>query len=243
MNPTQPPPKPAAKPTAPPPPPQPAKRFVLNSKNLRLILLSALGLSVILFAAVTILGSTILSSESKKMVGLKVKSQTAQAQLENLEQAKKQVQKYFFFKQVAATVIPNDKNQASDIVEIFKIADQAGINIESIKFPTSTLGGTTAAPQDATSAASTSKAISQAKPVTGIPGLYSLELDLQPEDDSHTPPSRQITFDKMIDFLSRIENNRHTAQITSITILPGGSAAGGNQGFSFNLSINVFIKP
>jgi Tfp pilus assembly protein PilO len=243
MNPT-PAPKPVAKPAAPPSPPQPGKRFALNSKNLRLILLGSLVLSVILFVAVAVLGTSILSSESKKMVDLKVKNQTAQAQLDNLEQAKKQVEKYSFFKQVAATVIPNDKNQAEDIVEINKMANQAGLNISSINFPPSTLGGgVSVAPQDATSTSSTTKAISQAKTVAGIPGLYSLQLDLQPESDVNTPPSKQITYAKMIDFLDRIENNRHTAQISKIEIQPSGAAASSNKGFSFTLSINVFIKP
>jgi type II secretory pathway pseudopilin PulG len=244
MNPAPPAKKPGAKPSASPPLPQPAKRVTLNSKNFRLVLLGVLSLSVMLFAVIAILGTSILSSESKKMVALKVKNQTAQAQLDNLEQARKQVDKYSFFKQVAATVIPNDKNQADDIVEINKMADQAGINISSINFPPSTLGGgVTVTPQDATSATSTSKAISQAKPVSGLPGLYSLELDLQPESDTNTPPSKQITYNKMIDFLNRIENNRHTAQITKIEIQPSGAAANSNKGFSFNLSINVFIKP
>jgi hypothetical protein len=249
MNPNPAPPpksKPAAKPAAATPAPT-AKRFVLDSKNLRLLLLAALALSVVLFIATFVLGSSILSSESQKMVDLKVKSQTAQTQLDNLEKAKKQVDKYSFFKQVAATVIPSDKDQADDIVEINKMADQAGIAIQSITFPPSSLGlgaaGLPVASSSSATNATASKTISQAKPVTGIPGLYSLELDIAPESDTNTPPSKLITYDKMLDFLSRIENNRHTAQISKVEIQPTGASASSNKGFSFSLSINVFIKP
>jgi hypothetical protein len=248
MNPNPAPPKPKAppKPAAPAPASAP-KRLVLDSKNLRIVLMAALALSVVLFIATFILGGSILSSESKKMVDLKVKNQTAQTQLDNLEQAKKQVEKYSFFKQVAATVIPNDKDQADDIVEINKMANLAGIAIQSITFPPSTLGlgisGLPAATTPAVTSPTASKAISQAKPVTGIPGLYSLELDIAPESDTNTPPSKLITYNKMLDFLSRIENNRHTAQITQVEIQPNGAAASSNKGFSFTLSINVFIKP
>ena len=214
----------------------------LDSKNLRWLLLGGLALSVVLFVAVTFLGLSILSSESKHMVDLKVQSQTADNQLSNLEQSKKDIEKYSYFKQVASTVIPNDKNQAETILEINQIAQAAGISIQSITFPASNLGAPAASASgttDATSSSSTSAAISQAKPVTGINGLYSLELTITPESDKTVPAAKQVTYAKMLDFLDRIENNRHTAQITNFNIQP----ASNNQTLGFSLTINIFIKP
>lgn len=214
----------------------------LDSKKLRLILFGLLALSLVLFAVIIVLGSSVLSSQSRKMVDLKVKSQTADNQLSNLEQSKKDIEKYSYFKAVAKSVIPNDKDQAVAVLEINQIAQASGISIQSIAFPSSTLGlrTTSVAPTaDATSASSTSAAISQAKPVTGIPGLYSLELVITPESGKDVPPVKQVTYDKMLDFLSRIENNRHTAQITQVNITP----AGDGQSLSFSLIINIFIKP
>lgn len=249
MNPaTAPKPTPKSKPDSQPAKPT-ARSFSLDSRMLRLILLGSLGLSILFFVLVLFAGSSTLGNESKKMVDLKVKSQSTQAQLDNLEQAKKQVEAYSFFKDVAQTVIPNDKDQAADVVEINNMAEESGIAIQSITFPASTLGLTTSTttattqPQDATSSSSTSKAISQAKPVTGIPGLYSLELTITPESDINTPANKQITYAKMLDFLNRIEDNRHTAQITSVIISPAGTINGGNKNFTFSLTTNIFIKP
>lgn len=225
-------------------------KFDFNSKTVRILLVAALVLAVAGFMATSVVGLSLLKDKSNSMVDLKIKSQTADAQLTNLEKAKKQVQQYAYFKDVAKTVIPSDKNQAEDIVEINQLASQAGISIQSITFPTSTLGlttsttSTTPASTDATSSSSTKSAISQAKPVTGIPGLYSLELTITPESASSAPADKQLTYAKMLNFLKLIENNRHTAQISEVDITPSGT---GNSvlgsGFTFILKINIFIKP
>jgi len=225
-------------------------KFNFNSKSIRIMLLAAIALAVVGFIATLVVGMSLLKSKSNSMVDLKVKSQTADTQLTNLEKAKKQVQKYAYFKDVAKTVIPADKNQAEDIIEINQLASEAGISIQSITFPISTLGltttttSTTTTTTDATSSNSAKSAISQAKPVTGIPGLYSLELTITPESMSTAPADKQLTYAKMLDFLDRIENNRHTAQITEVDITPSGignSVLG--SGFTFVLKINIFIKP
>lgn len=244
------------KPAAPPKPitqtpagaKKPKFRFDFNSKTIRLLLISGLALAVAAFLATLFIGLSVLKGKSNSMVDLKIKTQTADAQLSNLEKAKKQVQQYAYFKDVAKTVIPSDKNQAEDIIEINRLAGEAGISIQSITFPNSTLGLTTsttsATATDATTSSSSKTAISQAKPVSGISGLYSLELTITPESSSTAPPSKQLTYDKMLDFLNRIENNRHTAQITEVDITPsstGNSVLG--SGFTFVLKLNIFIKP
>jgi hypothetical protein len=216
--------------------------MTLNSKNLRAVLLGLLGLSIILFIAIIFLGLSALGTESRHMVELKIQSQTADSQLSNLEQSKKDIEKYSYFKDVAKSVIPNDKDQAEAVLEINQMADAAGLSIQSITFPASTLGAlpaTSSTTQDATASSSTSAAISQAKPVSSIPGLYSLELTITPETGISVPPDKQVSYAKILDFLNRIENNRHTAQITDVNIQP----ASNNQSLSFALSINIFIKP
>jgi len=227
---------------------KPKVKFNFNSKTIRLLLIAGIALAVAAFLATLVIGLSMLKSKSNEMVDLKVKNQTADAQLSNLEKAKKQVQQYSYFKDVAKTVIPSDKNQAEDIVEINRLAEESGISIQSITFPNSTLGLTTsttsASASDATSSSSAKTAISQAKPVSGIPGLYSLELTITPESASTAPASKQLTYAKMLDFLNRIEDNRHTAQITEVDITPsstGNSVLG--SGFTFVLKINIFIKP
>jgi hypothetical protein len=212
----------------------------LDSKNLRLIFIGSIALCVISFLAISFLGLSVLANKSTALVNLKAQSQTSNIQLSNLEESKKEIEKYAYFKTVAKTVIPSDKNQAEAVLEIFQIANASGIAIQSITFPASTLGlTTTLAQQDATSTSSTKSAITQAKPVSGIPGLYSLELTITPQSGTTAAPAQQITYSKMLAFLKGIENNRRTAQITQVDIQP----ADNNQSLSFTLTVNIFIKP
>ena len=200
-----------------------------------------MGLSVLIFFLVIFEGLSVLSSKSHRLVDTRVQSQTADAQLSNLEKTKKDVEKYSYFKSVAATVIPNDKNQAQAVLELNQMASQSGISLLSITFPTSTLGGgLTSTAADATSSSASSNAISQAKPVTGIPGLYGLQLTVTVDNSKTLPVAQVATYPKVLDFLNRIENNRRTAQITDVSILP---AQDNPSALGVTLVINIFMKP
>jgi hypothetical protein len=168
----------------------------------------------------------------------------------NLSKAKKDVDKYKYFNQVAVTVIPNDKNQAQAVSDIFQIASQSGLLLENVTFPSSTLGLKLAIPPTSTSTTPQStvssdkqKLLSQAKPVAGIAGLYSIELTITPQTGSAVPNNLQVTYPKLLDFLNRIERNRRTAQITQVSIQPLGNTTSPSQFINFTLSINIFIKP
>lgn len=222
----------------------------MNSKKIRNILYGLIALGGVIFLAVGFIGISMLDKKSQSMVELKVKSAQIDAQLINLSQAKKDVDKYKDFNAIAATVIPKDKNQVQAIADIFQMAERAGILLQSVTFPNSTLGSkpastATASGQSSAGSASTSTqaAISQAKPYSAVPGLYSLELTITPRSDETVPENRQVTFPKFISFLSAIENSRRTAQITNVTIQP--ITTDGNTGdlINFTLGINIFIKP
>ncbi len=212
-------------------------KIEFNSKIFRLILSVLLVLLGIGFFATAFHGISLLEKKSGEMVQLKSQSQSAQTQLNNLQIAKKEVKKYSYFKAVANTVIPSDKDQAEAVLEIYQLASQSGIAIQSVTFPASTLGSSIA--ESATSSAASKDVLTQAKPVPGIPGLYSLQLTITPQVGNTVPASQQVTYDKMLKFFRLIENNRHTAQITQVQIEP----AQGNLGLSFVLTINIFIKP
>ena len=216
----------------------------MNAKRLRLVLLGLIGLSVVLFFAICFLGLSKLSAQSQKMVSLKLQSKVLDYQLTSLVQAKKQVQQvYSYINSVASEVIPNDKDQAQAVLEINQIAQQSGIAIGSISFPASSLGGATVAGASA-AGASTSSLISQARPVPGINGLYAIQLTITPQTGTQLPPEQQVTYAKMLDFLSRIEKNQRTAQITQVTVDPIGAGTGGAaSSISFTITVNIFIKP
>lgn len=218
----------------------------MNGKQLKLLLPGLLGISLVVFVLILFSGLSMLEEKSKKLSTLKLQSRVANDQLASLAAAKKDVAQYAYFKTVAKTVLPNDKDQAQAVLDIFQLASESGISIQSITFPTSTLG--LAIPTTGQAAASavgapSSSVLSQAKPVAGINGLYSIELAIAPESGDKVPPDKQVTYPKMLDFLNRLEHNRRTAQITQVRIQPQGTNAAPSPYINFSLSVNIFIKP
>ena len=216
-----------------------------TSKQLRWILLGLLGLVAVIFVSVMFIGLSILGSKSQKMVDLKLQSEATENQLTNLGLAKKQIKQYGFFKTVAQEVIPNDKDQATAVLQINEFASAAGFKLQDITFPASTLGLTTSGTPTSVSAqtASPGTVLSQARPVTGIPGLYSVQLTVTPQTDKSLPDSQQVSYDKLIYFLGRIESNHRTAQISQIIVTPIYNDDGSVRCLNFTLTINIFIKP
>lgn len=217
----------------------------MNSKRLRMILLACLGSMALFFVLNYAVGMSLLSKKSQKMVSLKSENKALEAQLISLAQAKREVQQYSYFKDVAKSVIPNDKDQAQAVIDIIRMANESGIVIQSITFPSSTLGGPlSATPAQGAAAAApntAASATSQAKAVPGIAGLYSLELTIAPSVSPDLPANKRVTYPKMIDFLQRIERNRRTAQIINVNIEPPKSSE--DQTMNFTLIINIFMKP
>lgn len=211
-----------------------------SARQLRFILLGLLGISIIAFIAAAVLGLNALSQRSSELVDLKLKSKTLDAQLTSLAVAKKQVEQYAYFNDVAKTVLPSDKDQAKAVLTIFQLAKESGIAIASITFPTSNLG---AGAGSTSATSSSSAAISQAKPVEGIKGLYSLQLTITPETGQTVPADRVVTYAKFLDFIKRIENDRRTAQITQVAIQPVLDNSGPTDVINFTLIINIFIRP
>jgi len=215
----------------------------VDSKRLRLILIGMLATSALLFLAIYTVGSSALQSKSKQVVDLKLKSRTTDSQLANFTIAKSEVEKYGYFKQVAKTVIPNDKDQAQAVLDIFQLANESGISIQSVTFPASTLGAKSTSTTNNAQNATAQSVLSQAKPVDSISGLYSIELTVSPGTDALVPADKKATYPKLLNLLNRIEHNRRTAQVTQVNIQPVGTDAGSSEFINFSLVINIFIKP
>jgi hypothetical protein len=208
-------------------------------KQLRFLLLGLLAACALAFVVLTFAGLGALSKKSAELTQLKLKNETLDAQLASLGVAKKEVQQYSYFNDVAKTVLPADKDQAKAVLTIFKLANESGISIASITFPASNLGGSTSKK----TSGSASAAISQALPVNGIKGLYSLQLTITPEANSTLPDDKVATYAKLHDFLRRIERDRRTAQITQVNIQPEQISNRASDIISFSLTINIFMRP
>ena len=188
-----------------------------------------------------------LQRQSAKLTDFKLQAEVLQREQVGLTKAKKDIETYSPLEMIAKTVVPQDKDQAKAVREIIKIAADAGIKPTTINFPASTLGGlsssnstagavpnTNGVNGPAGAAADTKKSLSQLVPVKGIDGVYDLKITIQLDTVSAVP------YAKFIDFLGRLEQNRRTAQVTSILLQPSSTD---HNMVSFSLIVDEFIKP
>lgn len=208
----------------------------MNSRRIFFAMIGLLVLIIGLAIGGTWFGNKVFQKQSKQLIELKLEEQLIREQETALLQANKDINKYADLEKVAKTIVPQDKDQAEAIREINNLAQASGIGIAGISFPSSSLGQTAPKPttEDGASvpAVPGSSAPTQVKPVEGIVGVYSLELNI-------VPTNNPITYDQFITFLSKLENNRRTAQITKISIQP---QVGSNR-LTFEVTLNIYIKP
>jgi hypothetical protein len=218
----------------------------MNSKRLYLVLIGVIGLLFVAMLAGVYGANSLLSSRALKLTDLKAKSMALDRERISLIKAKQDVKKYSELHTITQSVVPEDKNQAEAVREIVKIAAANNISLAAINFPASSLGNITAAtttpapavapPSTAASSAASAKAsaLSQLLAVKNIPGVYQLIITVQGE------PTHPVPYNKFISFLSDLEHNRRTAQVSTITIQPDPN----NQNLlTFTLGLNEYIKP
>lgn len=198
-----------------------------------------IGLIVLLAGLIigaVVMGDSMLQKKSGQLLNLKIDNRTLEEQQVSLVQAKKDIEKYSDLERTAKTIVPQEKDQARTVREIINIATASGIPVSSVSFPSSNLGQVVPKPTttDSTTPKVTTPPITQVKPVDNIPGLYQLEISVQ--SDTNTP----VSYSKLLDFLSRLEQNRRTAQVSNINVQPSSK---NRDLVTFSLVVNVYIKP
>ena len=211
----------------------------MNSKKLYFILLGA----VILLAGGLIGGAyganILLQGQADKLAEARSNIAALQKQQSQLAKAKADVKKYQSIGTTARSIVPQDKNQAETVRELVKIANQNGIKLANISFPSSTLGAilaptaaTTPAPISVPPVSKTN--LSQLLPVKTISGLYTLQIIVQSD------PTAAIPYDNFIAFLDGLEHNRRTALVSGITLQPDSKDP---KKVSFTLNLDEYVKP
>lgn len=211
----------------------------MSSKRMYLIMLALTGVLGILIIATAILGNSLLKDQASKLLNAKLQNRVLDEQQVALKQAEKDIEKYAELGKIAKTIVPQDKDQAATVREIVKMASESGIKLSSITFPSSTLGQSGAAATSGSNTATADKSsagtsITQVKPAQGLPGLYTMEITIQ--QDTKSP----ITYPKFIEFLSKLEQNRRTAQVIGVSVLP---TPNNRSSLTFSLTLRVYIKP
>lgn len=199
----------------------------MDNKKLSLILAGVASLLGIGLFASVFFANKLLSTKSVELSKLKAQSQVADELQISLRKNRADITKYADLNKIAKAVVPQDKNQAQTVSEIVKIANDSGITkLTSITFPASTLGGTGAAKAQAS--------LTQVTPVKGIASVYLLPITITQDSNN------AVRYSQFITFLQKLENNRRTAQVSSISITPDGKNP---NNISFTLIVNEYIKP
>lgn len=222
----------------------------MNSKRTNWVMIGLVVVLSLVAIATVYFGNTTIKNSSTSLNDLKLEHVVQQRQEAELIKAQKDIEQYQDFKEIARAIVPQDKDQARAVREIVAIARESGIAIQSISFPSSSLGASSkAAPQanqnpdapgakDQSSSSQKAPPVTQAEPVEGVSGVYSLEMSIVPEKDGAGP----ISYTKFLGFLERLEKNRRTAQVTQIRISPV-SDNNASPFIDFSLTINIFVKP
>jgi hypothetical protein len=199
--------------------------------------------------------STQLTNSSSELSTLRKEIADLDKKREGLEKAKVVLADNTSTLLTLSKVIPVDKDQAKIVEEIYAIADNAGVTIDSVGFPASTLGNQAAKPtatattqgtttpsgSTPTTTATPQKSISQATPLKDIPGVQSIELSIGAINSKSLPPSSGVRYAELMSFIRQIERNERAIQITAIGI--GQDKVVNNEPtFSLTISLTIFVK-
>lgn len=198
----------------------------MTPRKLYYALLACLILAGIGLLATGYIADSLLTKKAMTLKQLKAEVENQSTLQSELSKNKRQLREYSGLNQIAKTIVPQEKDQAVTIREISRMASESGIpKLSSITFPASTLGG-------ATGVASANN-ISQLTPVKGLAGVYSLPVTVT------LSSTNSVSYSQFMVFLDKLEQNRRTAQVTSVNITPFASDP---SRISFNLVINKYVK-
>lgn len=215
----------------------------MKSRRFFLVMVGLLAASILLIFGATLAGNSLLQKQAQRLNEIRVESKIIEEQETALLQAKRDIEKYEELDEISKTIVPRDKDQAITVLEITNIARESGITLSAITFPASSLGQKPAAApsQPAASegesggapAAPKTPPITQVSPVSGLPGVYALEIVI------NSTENRPIPYSRFISFLERLESNRRTAHVVNISLKPTPSG----DSLSFVLTLNAYVKP
>ncbi len=202
-------------------------KLKINSQTIYYLMISLVVLIVIISLIATNEIVSLLGQQTNSLISLKAQSQALTSEQANLVIAKKDVLKYSSLEKITQSIVPQNKDQAQAVREIVNLAQQNNITLNSIIFPTSTLGNTIQP--------NSKLSLSQLTPVKGIPRVYTLPIQVQVNQTNDA-----VSYGSFYNFLTGLEQNRLTSQVTSLTIQP---LATNPKLITFSLTINEYIKP
>lgn len=200
----------------------------MKAKQLYFVLIAALSLLLAGFFGTAYGANKFMGNQANKLSTLRAVSASRDDLQASLIKNKQDIIKYSDLNTIAESIVPQDKDQAEAVREIVNLAAQSGISkLSSITFPSSTLGG-------GTGTKTTNSDLTQLTPVKGMHGVYQLQITITQASTD------EVSYNQFITFLKKLEQNRRTAQVGSISVQPDPQAPGQ---VAFTLVINEYIKP
>ncbi len=202
----------------------------MKSKQLFFALVILLVLLISSLFGIAYGANSIMGKQATKLSKLRADSNALDTLQASVAKNKQDIAKYSTLNAIAKNIVPQDKDQAEAVREIVDLASQSGIaQLSSITLPRSQLGVSSTVP-----GTKTNPDLTQLIAVKGMPGVYQLQITVT-EDKKY-----EIPYNQFLTFLSKLEQNRRTAQVSSITIQPDPQKPGL---VAFTLVISEFIKP
>ncbi len=217
----------------------------MNAKRFNYLMMGVLALLVVTGGAVAYFSNQYLQTKAANVASIKAELAGVEAKESTFVRSRNELKQHEELKASIDRILPQDKDQARAIRELFAIAEESGIRITNITFPTSELGRKTqtAKPQTTTEGAQpqtqsqATNAVTQAKPVEGISGVLGISASV---GFDKAAPNQPITFERFQQFLQKLELNRRTMQVSQVTITPTNQGEGE---FDFSVNLTIFVKP
>jgi len=216
----------------------------MSAKKFNRILLGILIMLVLATAGGLAFSNFFMKKSADKLVNTKLDNIAYDNQEQSYLQARKDLEKYADLNETLQMILPKTKDQAQAVSELYRIGDETNIKVESITFPSSSLGqkssaastnNTSSSSNSSTSTTSSTNSVTQAKTVDGMPGVLGIDISLKLAPTS----GDSIDYDDMINFLQKVESNRRSMRIKQITVNTDIE----NGGVTFELVLTIFVKP
>lgn len=200
----------------------------MNAQRLNKLLLGLLLLLILATVGMLGFSNILMQRNANKLVEAKLNNISYDSEEQSYLQARKDLEQYASLNEIMQKILPKSKDQAQAVSELYKIGDETGIVVQNIQFPSSNLG------QKSSSSGST-KTVTQAKAVDGMPGVMGIDITVQLAPVS----GDSISYDNMISFLQKAELNRRSMQIKQITVYANTEGSG----VTFDITLTIFVKP
>lgn len=213
---------------------------MMNARKVFYGMVAAVALLALLSVGITYSGRQLIIEQGDKLEKAKLDTAVANEKQNLIRRATEDIKEYEGLEQIAKSVVPQEKDQARTVLELVELARQSGIDIASVQFPSSELGAVTkkskssSSPSLARGSSTSDTELTQLTPVEGLKGVYEMTITITAN------PDKSITYNQLLDYLRRLENNRRTAQVSNISISPDED---NHSNVSFRLNLKSFVKP